>query len=57
MVEANGERGRRLFGAGGAPCRNVCQAMLFKVFQDKDYLNEPVPERCTCTRCGVADGL
>ena len=35
--------------------RRTC-ATCGKVFQDKDYLNEPVPERYTCTRCGVADG-
>jgi hypothetical protein len=35
--------------------RRTC-ATCGKVFQDEDYLNEPVPERYTCTRCGVADG-
>ena len=35
--------------------RRTC-ATCGQVFQDKDYLNEPVPERYTCTRCGVADG-
>jgi len=35
--------------------RRTC-ATCGKVFQDKDYLNEPVPERYTCTRCAVADG-
>lgn len=36
--------------------RRTC-ATCGQVFQDKDYLNEPVPERYTCTKCGMADGL
>jgi hypothetical protein len=40
---------------GESSDRRTC-ATCGQVFQDKDYLNEPVPERYTCTSCGVADG-
>jgi hypothetical protein len=41
---------------GGEPSDRRTCATCGNVFQDKDYLNEPVPERYTCTRCAVADG-